>query len=807
MKRLVRLFLACFVGAAGLAVAGGAGLAYLWITYGRDLPDYRQLANYAPPTTTRVYGGDGRLLAEYAREKRIFVPIGAIPDQVKEAFVSAEDKNFYHHFGIDPVGIARTAVANIERLQSNRRPAGASTITQQVARNFLLTNEVSLTRKIKEAILAIRLEQAFSKDQILELYLNQIYLGARAYGVAAAALNYFDKPLDELTVGEAAFLGGLPQAPSRFDRKANLDAATARRNYVIGRMQEDGYITAKEAERARAEPLVIRGPGAIDAAQAPFFVEEVRRQLVQRYGEEGFYEGGLAVRTTLRADMQALADRALRRGLVDYDRRAGWHGAWARLDPATAGKGWAHQLGTLDPGYELADWRRAVVLQVGRKSARLGLDDGTQIGLKQDEVAWAQRGKGLATGDVVVVEPVRNAAGGTDWQLRQRPGIEGAVIALDPHTGRVFAMSGGFSYRQSSFNRATQAERQPGSAFKPFVYLAGLESGYTPSSILLDAPIQIEQGPGLPLWEPENFEKNFLGPTTMRIGLEHSRNLMTVHLAQAIGMPKIIDVAARFGIDKGLGPYLAYALGANEVTLIKLTAAYGMIVNGGKGIEPYLVERIQDRDGRTIMRHDQRPCVGCQLAAFTGAPPPGLPDTRTQVEDPRIAYQMVSMLEGVIQRGTATAAQVIDRPIAGKTGTTNDAKDGWFIGFSPDLVVGVFMGYDQPRSLGDRATGAKVALPVWIDIMRKALADQPATPFRTPPGLDIVRIDAATGETPGPDTKTVIAEAFLPGTEPVRQDEPPQTGAFFGLGGGTAAGGPPPPPSAPTVKGPGGGIY
>ena len=806
MTRLVRFFLACLVGVIGLAVVGAAGLGYLWITYGRDLPDYRQLADYAPPTTTRVYGGDGRLLAEYAREKRIFVPISAIPDQVKEAFVSAEDKNFYHHFGIDLVGIARTAIANIERLRSNRRPAGASTITQQVARNFLLTNEVSLTRKIKEAILAIRLEQAFTKDQILELYLNQIYLGARAYGVAAAALNYFDKPLDELTIGEAAFLGGLPQAPSRFDRKSNLDAATARRNYVIGRMQEDGDITKKQADAARAEPLVIRGPGAIDSAQAPFFVEEVRRQLVQKYGEEGFYEGGLAVRTTLRADMQALADRALRRGLADYDRRTGWRGAWAHLDPTALddGRQWAARLATLDPGYELLDWRRAVVLQAGRKSAKLGLDDGSTISLKPDDVAWARRGKGLAAGDVVVVEPVRGTAGGTDWLLRQRPGVEGAVIALDPHTGRVFAMSGGFSFRQSSFNRATQAERQPGSAFKPFVYLAGLESGYTPSSILLDAPIQIEQGPGLPLWEPENFEKNFLGPTTMRIGLEHSRNLMTVHLAQAIGMPKIIDVAKRFGIDKGLGPLLAYSLGANEVTLIKLTAAYGMIVNGGKGIEPYLVERIQDRDGRTIMRHDQRPCTGCQLAVWTEAPPPALPDTRPQIEDPRLAYQMVSMLEGVVQRGTATAAQVIDRPIAGKTGTTNDAKDGWFVGFSPDLVVGVFMGYDQPRSLGDRATGAKVALPVWIDIMQKALADKPATPFRTPPGLDIVRVDAATGEPPGPGTKTVIAEAFLPGTEPVREDDQPRTDSFFGLGSSGSAGAPPPPPAA---RSPGGGIY
>ncbi len=806
--RALRFLLRLTLGLLALAVVGGAGAAFLvYHSFGRDLPDIHQLATYSPPTVTRVHAADGRLLAEYARERRIFVPVAAIPDRVKQAFISAEDQHFYEHPGVDVLGILRASFSNLERLESNRRPAGASTITQQVAKNFLLSNELSIGRKIKEAILALRIEQAFSKDQILELYLNEIFLGARSYGVAAAALNYFDKSLDDLSIAEAAFLGGLPKAPSSYDPRRNPQAAKDRRDYVIGRMQEDGYITAAQADGARAEPITVRDASEGDVAEAPFFVEEVRRQLVDRYGEAGFYEGGLSVRTTVEPSMQALADRALRHGLASYDRKSGpYRGPWGQLpDKALAG-GWEAALKAKDPGFELQDWHRGVVLEASPKAVMVGFDDGSRQALAPEDIAWAKRGgKTFARGDLVLVELQPDKSGAKRPVLRQRTKIEGAVVAMDPHTGRVLALSGGFSFRESKFNRATQARRQPGSSFKPFVYLTALENGYTPASIILDAPIEIDQGPGLPPWRPENYTERYYGPSTLRLGLEQSRNVMTVRLAQAIGMPKIIDMANRFGIGEGLGPYLSAALGSNEVTVLNLTTAYAMLVNGGKRITPALVERIQDRRGGTLMRRDERPCEGCQSVAWSPAmTPPAVPDTREQVEDPRYAYQMVMMLRGVVERGTAAAASQLGRTLAGKTGTTNDAKDTWFMGFSPDLVVGVWMGYDQPESLGNHETGAVVALPVWMEVMRGALEGKPDIPFRTPPGVEMVRIDAKTGTLPGPDTKTVIAEAFIPGTEPFRQGEgqPAEPGPEM-AGAAAGAAFPLPPPPA----GPAGGIY
>lgn len=764
-----------------LAVAGLVGLVWLVNRVGTELPDYQRLAEYTPPTVTRVHAGDGRLLAEYARERRIFVPIDAIPARLKEAFVAAEDQNFYHHFGLDPVGIAGAVVDNVRRLQENRRPRGASTITQQVAKNFLVGDELSLSRKFKEAILAIRIDRAFTKDHILELYLNEIYLGNRSFGVAAAALNYFDKSLDQLSIGEAAFLAALPKAPSRFD------AAVDRRAYVLGRMVEDGYITDAEAQIARAEPVTLRRRSSDETVVADFFTEEVRRQLVAKYGEEGFYEGGLSVRTTVQPKMQELADRALRDGLFDYDRKRGWRGPVAQLEPGAAD--WQEQLAKVDPGFELGRWRLAMVTGTDARGVALGFADGGDGRMALGDLRWARRAEAegrlgpqvkqssdvVQAGDVVLVE-----AGKDGWQLRQRPQVEGALVALDPHTGQVLAMSGGFSYRQSQFNRATQAYRQPGSAFKPFVYLAALEHGFTPASIVLDAPIVIDQGPGLPKWRPENYSQQFYGPSTLRLGLEKSRNLMTVRLAQEIGMESVIDLARRFHIARGLQPFLASALGSNEVTALSLTTAYAMIVNGGHGIEPYLVERIQDRNGRTIMRRDSRDCAHCQDQGWHGQDAPDLADTRPEVTDPRLAYQMVSMLEGVVERGTAAAARSIGRPLAGKTGTSNDAKDAWFVGFSPDLVAGVFIGFDQPESMGGRETGGSVALPVWIEFMKGALEGMPPQPFRTPAGLQLVLVDAETGLLPGNGTRVTIPEAFLPGTEPLRS-----------RGSGTAGGGSP----------------
>lgn len=765
MKRLLRLLSAAIMAVTLLVVLGGAGLLYLVNNYGGGLPDHRQLADYEPPVATRIHAGDGRLLAEYARQNRTYVPAEAIPERVKSAFVAAEDQHFYHHPGIDVLGIARAVVSNLQRLGDNRRPEGASTITQQVAKNFLLGNELSYQRKLKEMLLALRIERAFSKDRILELYLNEIFLGNRSYGVASAALNYFDKSLDELTVAEAALLAGLPKAPSTYDPVNHPEAALQRRNYVIGRMLEDGYITPEEATSARAEPIALHPRSAIQTAEADFFIEEVRRQLVARLGEEGFYEGGLSVRVTLSPTLQAAADRALRRGLASYDRRQGWRGPIGTIDLAGAGEDWLPRLQAFDPGFELGDWRRGVVLASKSGRVEIGLDDGTATRLGADDASWTRR-LPLAVGDAVVMEQVGEPEN-RQWILRQRPELEGAVVALDPHTGRVLAMSGGFSYRQSKFNRATQAHRQPGSSFKPFVYLAALESGMTPVTIMDDSPISLDQGAGLPRWEPENYTEDFLGPITLRVGLERSRNLISVRVAQEVGMDHIIETARRLGLGSQIQRNLAAALGTNEVTPIELAGAYAELVNGGHKIEPILIERIQDRHGRTILRGDPRPCDGCSAVSWDGSQPPAIPNTRPIVVDPRNAYQMVSMLEGVVERGTAKDALELGKPLAGKTGTTNDNKDAWFVGFSPDLVVAVFVGYDQPRSLGKRATGATIALPIWIDVMREALKDMPATPFRTPPGLSLVRVDATTGRL-ARGGGNVIAEAFIPGTEPGR---------------------------------------
>ncbi len=820
MRKVLRFLGALFASLLILAVVGAGGALYLLHRYGSDLPDYRQLADYQPPTVTRIHAADGRLMAEYAQEKRIFVPVEAIPKRLIQAFLAAEDKNFYSHPGIDPLGIIRAALTNLWHFGENRRPVGASTITQQVAKNFLLTGEVSLSRKIKEALLAFRIERAFTKDQILELYLNEIYLGLGSYGVAAAALNYFDKSLDELTIAEAAFLAGLPKAPSWYNPARRPAAAKARRDWVIGRMLDLGFIDHADAEHAVAEPLVMRHRAPTEIVTADYFTEAVRRQLVEQHGEAFLYQGGLSIRTTLSPTLQAVADRALRHGLIAYDRRHGWRGPAGHL---ASTENWPAQLAALDHSDGLESWQLATVLETDAEGAVLGLEDGSQGLLPLAEMTWARReidddtrgpevtaaDQVVQPGDVVWVEPLGGpevtVAPGTEvtvapsghaeparFALRQAPEVEGAVVALDPHTGRVLAMSGGFSYAQSVFNRATQALRQPGSALKPFVYLAALESGMTPSTILLDAPIVIDQGPGLGKWKPANYSGHFYGPSTLRLGLEKSRNLMTVRLAQATGMDRVAEMVHRFGIDRGMGNNLAAALGAGEVDLLDLTSAYASLVNGGKRIRPALIERIQDRHGKTIERRDDRPCPGCDDVAWQDQPTPILVDQREQIIPPARAYQMVNLLEGVVQRGTGVRARALGKPVAGKTGTSNDSRDAWFVGFTPDLVVGVYVGFDQPKSLGSREQGATAALPIFVDIMQKALADRPATPFRVPPGVRLVRIDADTGLLPGPDTKTVILEAYIPGTEPTEVSPPRgETVSFDGVDGSAGPGRPP----------------
>lgn len=767
---MLALFSIGFIGLIGVI----GFIAFVIHHYGQDLPDHAQLKNYEPSIITRIYAGDGGLLAEYAQEKRIFLPIQKIPDRVKEAFLSAEDKNFYDHKGVDTYAIARAMITNLRNAGSGRRLIGASTITQQVAKNFLLTNEVSYERKIKEAILAMRMERALTKDQILELYLNEIFLGQRAYGVAAAALTYFNKSLDELTIEEAAYLAALPKAPNNYHPVRKHDQALARRNWVITRMAEDKYITAEEEKIAQKTPLETVKRRFEKNIEAGFFSEEVRRELKEKYGKQSLYQGGLAVRSSVDPKLQNIAVQKLRDGLRAYDERHGWRGPVANLKSMDD---WASKLSKIAiPEGMLPEWKIGVVLNINKTISEVGFADKEKIKLKLDGVRWARKclqdcyalgpeiikiDQVLKVGDVILVEETDKS-----WVLRQVPKVQGAIIALDPHTGRVLAMQGGWTQSASSFNRATQAQRQPGSAFKPFVYLAALDNGFTPSTKVLDAPFVIEQAPG-DFWRPTNYSNKFYGPSTIRMGIEKSRNLMTVRLAHKLGMETVVDYATRFGIADEMKEFLSYSLGAGETTLLRLTTAYGMLVNGGKKITPTFIDRIQNRKGETVFSYDKRPCVNCgDMIRWEGQKVPNIPDNREQIADEKTAYQIVSMMEGVVQRGTARRLKELGRPLAGKTGTTNKSKDTWFIGFSPDLVVGVFVGFDDPKSLGKRETGSSVAAPIWGEFMAEALKDTPPMPFRVPAGIKNVRVNAKTGLLAQPGDENAIWEAFVAGTEP-----------------------------------------
>ena len=769
-----------------VVVAVGGGLLWVFWTYGKDLPDYHQLAKYEPPVVTRIHAGDGALLAEYANQKRLFVPVEAIPPRLIHAFLSAEDSGFYSHFGIDPQAMLRAAITNAKNYGRGRRPIGASTITQQVTKNFLLTNEVSVERKIKEAILSLRMERAFTKDQILELYLNEIYLGYGSYGVAAAALNYFDKPLNQLSLAEVAYLAALPKAPSNYHPVRKIKAATNRRNWVLRQMAGNGYISDAEAAAAIAQPLEIAAQSGFDAANAPYFTEEVRRALITEYGEDMLYGGGLSVRTTIDPFLQRAARVALQQGLEALDRRQGWRGALATIatdddvDEALA----AEQAKML-PGHYAA-----LVTEVDKRRARIFVN-GQNASIPFDLAFWAYPPRddegvrpppltdlrhAIDEGDIVMVQRPNNTPdlirdgyepAEDEFSLSQRPLVEGAIVALDPHTGRLLAMSGGYDFATSEFNRAVQALRQPGSAFKPFVYLAALDNGYSPTTRILDAPLVVDQGPGKPKWKPANYTKRFYGPSIMRVGIEKSRNLMTARLAMRLGMEEVQTYARKFGLNEDLPLLLSMSLGAGETTLLRLTAAYGMLVNGGKQITPSLIDRIQDRNGVTIYRHDSRPCEGCQFSVgWDNQPIPELPDIRAQLTTPASAFQMVSMLEGVVKRGTGRRIAKLELAVAGKTGTTNDNTNGWFIGFTPDLAVGVFVGYDTPRPLGKRETGSTVAVPIFGDFIGHAHADSPVIPFRRPSGVTIIPVHAETGERVLPTHAKAVMEVFKPGQRP-----------------------------------------
>ena len=786
MRGIARLLGFIFAtGALVFILAAGVFAAVVW-KYEQDLPDFSQLKNYEPPVMTRVHAADGSLLAEYSRERRLYLPSSAIPDLVKEAFISAEDKNFYTHRGFDPEGIIR---AGFIYLQGSHHIQGASTITQQVAKNFLLSSDRTFDRKIREILLSLRIEAAYSKEKILELYLNEIYLGLSNYGVAAAALNYFDKSVHELTIAEAAYLAALPKEPSSLNPFRDHDRAVERRNYVIGRMAEDGYITAEQARQARGEPLVVN-PRVLtpNSIAAGFFAEEVRRELLERYGEQKLYEGGLSVRTTLDPKYQLMARKALVDGLVRFDEAHGWHGALKTID---LGQDWGVPLADVPAYGDVKPWQLAVALDVSGNGIRIGLQperdkSGAVVQERQtgtvtpDGLRWTGRApKALVKpGDVFYVEPVAGRAG--EYRLRQIPEVSGACVAMDPFTGRVLAMVGGFSFDESEFNRATQAQRQPGSSFKPFVYSAALDNGYTPSSLILDAPVSIDQGTG-ELWTPENFEGKSGGTHTLRFGVEHSINLMTVRLARDLGMPLVVEYAKRFGVYDNLPPFLSMSLGAGETTVLRMVTAYSMFDNGGKRIKATLIDRIQDRWGNTIYKHDERICEGCDAAKWENQPEPKLIDKREQVIDPLTAYQITSIMTGVIQRGTGIAIKEVGKTLAGKTGTTNEAKDLWFVGFSPNLAFGVFMGYDKPRSLGGSAQAALYTAPIFRDFMKMALKDTPDTPFRVPPGIKLVSVDVHTGmRGTGPGS---ILEAFKPGTGP------PDSYGGGGGGGSVAASG------------------
>ncbi len=764
----------CSVGLLSM-IAGFFVVVGTILYYSKDLPDYTQLKDYKPPVVTRIYSGDGQLMAEYAKERRIFVPVEVIPDIVKHAFISAEDKNFYEHQGVDFFAIASAVISNIKNLGTNKRPRGASTITQQVAKNFLLSNELSYTRKIKEAILAYKMEKALSKDRILELYLNEIYLGKGAYGVAAASLNYFNKSLEELTPAEAAYLAALPKAPNNYNPDKNYDEAVTRRNWVLERMAEDGYITKSQAEMAKSLPLKTYKKDETKLVDAPYFSEEIRKELKEKYGEEGLYGGGLFVKATLNPSLQEIAIKELRKGLMAYDKRHGWRGSITSINKIDD---IAFELSKIKkPKAMLPEWKLAAVVKTEKNTAYIILSGGGKGKILLDDTKWARKqlknrklgSKPKSTADIFNIGDVIMVSKKEDnlYNLQQIPDVQGAIIAIDPHTGRVLAMQGGWSYKASVFNRATQAKRQPGSAFKPFVYLAALNKGFTPATLVLDAPFVIDQGAGLGKWRPSNYSNEYYGPTPIRKGIEKSKNLMTVRLADFIGMETISEYAAKYGVDEDMEPLLANSLGAGETTLIKLTTAYAMLVNGGKKITPTFIDKIQDRRGKTIFRHDNRKCKKCgPMVKWEGQEVPELPDERQQLDDARTVYQTVSMLEGVVLRGTGIRIKALGRPLAGKTGTTNDSKDAWFIGFSPDLTVGVFVGFDEPISLGRRETGSSVAVPIFRDFMKEALKNSPATPFRIPPGIRNVKINAKTGARAKAGDEEVIWEAFVAGTEP-----------------------------------------
>ena len=728
-------------------------ISVLW-TYSNDLPDYKFLKSYKPPVSSKVYSGNGDLVADFSKEKRVFVPFNSIPKNVINAFLSAEDKNFFKHPGVDAKGVIRAVINNISNILSSKRLEGASTITQQVAKNFLLTNEVSLNRKIKEAILAFRIERALSKERILELYLNQIYLGSGAYGVAAASLEYFDKSIKDLNYSEAALLAALPKAPSRYNPYRDPDIAKFRRNLVLKNLFDNNYLTSEWYEKLTKEEIILKKNKKIYLEDAQYFIEDVRKSVIETLSYDKVYKQGFNINTPIDLNLQTIATKSLRDGLIAYDKRKGWRGP---LTNKIYNSEWKKDL----EKYKLENsinWKLAIVKKINKFSAEIETEDNIEGVIEYQSISWTKKefNKLLKPGDVIYVKNLKENI----FNLQQLPKVNGGIVVMDPFTGRVLALSGGFSFKQSEFNRATQAKRQPGSAFKPFVYALALENNFTPTSLVLDAPLVLDQGDDLKMWKPENYGKKFYGPSTLRVGLEKSRNLMTVRIAQNLGVEKIVDFSKELKIYDNPEELLSISLGSAETTLLKLTSAYSVFVNGGKLVEPILIDRIQDSEGNTIFNNDKRKCINCDQISYLSNDYPEIKNNYTQIFSPETAFQMTSILEGVVQRGTAKKLKDLNLNIAGKTGTTNKNTDTWFIGFTSNVLVGVYVGSDNPTPLGKYETGSKTALPIFKSFISDSINKNDARPFKAAKGTVMMVVDPLTGQKAKFNSKNTIIEVF-----------------------------------------------
>jgi len=744
----ILLIMLSFVLLLGILV-----FSVLW-TYSNNIPDYKFLKNYKPPVSSKVYSGNGELVADFSKEKRIFIPYNSIPKNVINSFLSAEDKNFFSHPGVDAKGVLRAIINNISNIIFSNRLEGASTITQQVAKNFLLTNEVSINRKIKEAILAFRIERALSKQRILELYLNQIYLGSGAYGVAAASLEYFDKSIKDLDYNEAALLAALPKAPSRYNPYRDIELAKFRRDLVLKNLLDNNYIDSKLYIKLKNQKIILNKSKKIFLEDAQYYIEDVRKSIIKSFTYDRVYKQGFNINIPINLKLQKIATEVLREGLIAYDKRKGWRGSIVNKKYS---KNWFKDLNKFKLEKSI-NWNLAIVKKLNKFSADIETDNKLKGIIEYKDISWTKKdfNQLLKVGDIIYVENIED----DKYSLKQLPKINGGIVVMDPYTGRVLALSGGFSFKKSEFNRATQALRQPGSAFKPFIYALALENNFTPSSIILDAPLVLEQGTDLKMWKPENYGKKFYGPSTLRIGLEKSRNLMTVRIAQKLGINKIIEFSKNLGIYKNLDQLLSISLGSAETTLLKLTSAYSVFVNGGKLVDPIIIDRIQDSEGKTIFNNEKRKCTNCEKISYLSNDYPNIENDYKQIFSSQTAFQMTSILEGVIQRGTGKKLKDLKLNIAGKTGTTNKNTDTWFIGFTSNLLIGVYVGSDNPKPLGKYETGSKTALPIFKNFVKKAIKKSDARPFKVAKGITMMVIDPITGQKANFSSENTIIEAY-----------------------------------------------